>query len=90
MDHAAARGNFGDAAALLNDLAALYDSQERYDAAESCYSRALAILENALGPDHPDVIANVENLTALYRATNREDEALELEGRASLIQAFAR
>jgi tetratricopeptide (TPR) repeat protein len=40
-------------AAVLYNLAALYDTQSRHAEAEPHYKRALAIRDTALGPDHP-------------------------------------
>ncbi len=36
--------------------------------AEPLYKRALAMLEKALGPEHPHVAASLNNLAELYRA----------------------
>ena len=41
---------------------------------------SLAIREKTLAPDHPDVIENLKNLAALYRAMKRDEEA-EILGR---------
>jgi tetratricopeptide (TPR) repeat protein len=78
------------AAGTLNNLAALYYLQGRYAQAEPLYKRSLAIMEKALGPDHPDVALSLENLAALYRATNRMKEAEVLEKRAAAIRAITR
>ena len=51
---------------------------------------SLAIREKALGPDHPSVATSLENLAALYRATERDKEALELEKNAERIRAIKR
>ncbi len=58
--------------------------------AEPLYKRALAIYEEALGPNHPDVATSLENLAALYRASNRGEEAETLEKRAARIRAIQR
>ncbi|PJB97384.1 MAG: tetratricopeptide repeat-containing protein, partial [Nitrospirae bacterium CG_4_9_14_0_8_um_filter_70_14] len=42
------------------------------------------------GPDHPDVATSLENLAALYRATQRIAEAEKLEERAARIRAIKR
>ncbi len=42
-------------ATTLNNLAGLYQAQGRYAEAEPLYKRALAIIEKALGPEHPPV-----------------------------------
>ena len=50
----------------LNNLAALYDNQGKYDEAESLYQRALAIREKVLGSDHPDTAETRNNLAVLH------------------------
>ena len=45
----------------------------RYAEAERLYKRALAIKEKALGPEHPHVASNLNNLAELYRARGRYD-----------------
>ena len=47
----------------------------RYDEAEPIYKRSLAILEKVLGPQHPDIRAALQGLSALYRAQGRNKEA---------------
>ena len=42
--------------------------QGRYPEAEPLLKRSLAILEKALGPDHPNVAASLYNLAGLYHA----------------------
>src|SRR4051812_42749467 len=44
-----------DVATSLSNLAILYRHQGRYAEAEPLHGRALAIREEALGPDRPDV-----------------------------------
>jgi hypothetical protein len=48
-------------------LAVLYNRQGRYAEAEALYKRALAILEKALGPGHPDMATSLNNLAEPYR-----------------------
>ncbi len=61
--------------ASLNNLAALYQAQGRYAEAEPLYRRSLAIVEKALGPDHPDVATILENYADSFRKTGRDTEA---------------
>ncbi len=49
--------------------------------------RALAIRENALGSQHPDVAESLENYATLLRETGRATEASKLETRAEAIRA---
>ncbi len=44
-------------------------------------------MEKALGPEHPDVAATLENYTLMLRALNRHDEAEMMEARAQAIRA---
>ncbi len=74
-------------AALLNNLAGLYQAQGRYPEAEPLYQRSLAITEKALGPEHPHVAQSLENYAALLRQTARADEAERMEARAKAIRA---
>ncbi len=71
----------------LNNLAGLYHRQGRYADAEPLYKRSLAIVEEALGPMHPDFAQSLENYAALLRKTGRDAEAARMETRAKAIRA---
>jgi len=51
------------------------------------YERALAIYEQALGPEHTYVATCLENYAVLLREMRRPKEAGELEARVSAIRA---
>jgi hypothetical protein len=51
-----------DVGTSLNNLAALYRAQAQYAKAGPLYQRARAIREKALGSEHPDVAASLNNL----------------------------
>ncbi len=51
---------------------------------------ALAIVEKALGSEHPSVAASLANYAALLRKTGRSDEAAKMEARAKAIRAQVR
>ncbi len=55
--------------------------------AEPLYRRSLAIWEEALGPEHPNVATSLENYAALLRATGHTAEADKMEARAKAIRA---
>ncbi len=55
--------------------------------AEPLYQHSLAILEKALGPEHPHVATTLENYAELLRKTNRKKKAKKLEARAKAIRA---
>ena len=65
IDLQTAIGQEENLASSLNNLAYLYVSQGRYEAAESLYSRALATLEKMLGADHPNTQTVRKNLELL-------------------------
>ncbi len=71
----------------LNNLAALYQAQDRYAEAELFYSWSLAIYEKALGPEHPDVATSLENYAVLLRKISRRAEAAKMNARAKAIRA---
>ncbi len=65
----------------------MYDDQGRYAEAEPLYKRALAIVEKALGPEHPDLATSLENYAALLRKTGHATLATKMEARAKAIRA---
>ena len=52
---------------------------------DNLLKRSLAILEKALGPDHPDVAVSLNNLGELYRAQGRYAQAEPLYKRSLAI-----
>jgi tetratricopeptide (TPR) repeat protein len=71
-----------DVAHALNDLASLYDTQDRYADAEPLHMQSLAVREKALGPDHPAVATSLNELASLYREQGRYADAEPLQRRA--------
>ena len=58
----------------------------RYAEAEPLYQRSLALREEALGSEHPDLATALNNLAGLYSAQGRNtDEAEALYQRAMAI-----
>ena len=78
-------GGFQRLATSLNNLALLYESQGQYAKAEPLNQRALAIREQALGSDHPDVALSLNNLAGLYRSQGLYAKATPLVQRALAI-----
>ena len=62
-------------ATSLNNLAALYESQGRYEEAEPLYIQALDMRKKLLGEEHPDVATSLNNLAGLYSSQGRYEEA---------------
>jgi len=66
-------------------LAELYRLQGNYGRAELLYKRALAHLEQTLGPEHPYVATILENLTILYCDQGKYNQAEPLYQRTLLL-----
>jgi tetratricopeptide (TPR) repeat protein len=60
-----------------------------YGASEQLCTRALAIAQNTLGPDHLDVARALNNLAVLYMELGRFEEAVPLLRRTLLIRELA-
>ena len=69
----------------LNNLADLRHSQGDLEEAERLYADALARREAALGAEHPETAASVNNLAVLLLELRRHGEALPLLRRAANI-----
>jgi tetratricopeptide (TPR) repeat protein/energy-coupling factor transporter ATP-binding protein EcfA2 len=76
---------FEAAARLLNQAGYYLNERARFPEAEPLFQRALAINEKALGPDHPEVAVNLNNLAELYQAQGRYAQAEPLYRRALAI-----
>ena len=74
-----------DDARELNKRAIELFETGRYSEAIPLVQRALAILEKALGPDHPDVAASLNNLAGLYQDQRRYGDAEPLYKRSLAI-----
>ncbi|OUL17532.1 tetratricopeptide repeat protein, partial [Nostoc sp. 106C] len=64
-----------DVAQSLNNLAALYNSQGRYNEAEPLLIEALAMTKRLFAADHPNVATSLNNLAALYNSQGRYSQA---------------
>ena len=69
----------------VNNLAVVFTAQAKYKEAEGLYKRALAIREQALGPNHADVGQTLNNLALVYLAQAKYTEAAGLFERALAI-----
>lgn len=73
-------------ASALNAMAAVYYAQRQYGKAEPLFRRSLETLEAERGPAHVDLLPALDNLTALYLTTRREERAQEFRRRAAAIR----
>ena len=78
-----------DAAFLLNEMGVYLNVRAQYEEARPYYERALAIREQALGPEHPDVATSLNNLAELYRIQGYYAEAEPYHQRALAIREQA-
>jgi hypothetical protein len=70
-------------ARILVDLAVVYRSDGRYEAAEGLCKRALTIQQNALGAKDAHTIRTMKELAAIYRLEGRTKEADDLLSQAA-------
>ena len=61
----------------VNNLALLYNHQERYDDAEPLYLETLEIRKRLLGDDHPDTLISMSALAKGLSQQGRLDEAAD-------------
>ena len=62
-------------AAFLNDLAMIRLEQNQSDESISLQRKSIQILEDALGPTHPSLVAPYNNLAVIYTKVGRLQEA---------------
>lgn len=62
-----------------NNLAALYQEQGRHAKADPLLQLSLAMMEKALGPNHPEVAKHLLIYAALIRKLNRISEAKAIQ-----------
>lgn len=74
---------------FLNQAAVYCYFRGQYSDSEFLIEQSLAILEKALGPDHPDVAASLNNLAELYREQGKYAEAEPLCRRSLAIRETA-
>ena len=72
--------------AALNNLALSSKAQGKYESALSLYRRALNILKETRGENHPDMAALLNNLALLYQAQGDYKEALLLYQRILQVE----
>jgi tetratricopeptide (TPR) repeat protein len=80
---------FREAARLLNQTAYYLRERALFVEAEPLYQFSLAILEKALGPDHPDFATGLNNLASLYDDQGKYGEAEPLYRRSLAIREQA-
>jgi len=72
-------------AALLDNLAALYEAEMLYAKAQPLYSRALDLRVKEFGARHPEVVNSLINLALIYDALGDYGAAEKMDARATEI-----
>ncbi|SRR5712692_1303939 len=85
LEEAEARRSDDLVAKTLDRLAELFYEQGRYAEAEPLLRRALKILENAFGPEHPQVAISANHLGHVLEAREQLGEAEALYARSLAI-----
>ena len=80
--------NHLDVARTQTNLALLTNHLGRFNEAEFLYKRALTSVEQSLRLFHADVAVILENLSLLYKDTNREQLSNKLHRRVLEIRAM--
>jgi CHAT domain-containing protein len=62
-------------AAIMNNLAGMYQQMGQYSKAEPLLQRSLKIYEDKFGKHHPEVAQSLTNLAALYQAMGQHAKA---------------
>ena len=70
----------------LNNLALLYTQLSRFSEAEHCFKRSVAIWKEAVGVYNQEMALRFHNLAALYYSEGLEEEGVDAERQASIIQ----
>ena len=69
------------------DVAEIYVTQHNFSQAEPLFVRSIAINEEDLGPNHPEVVATLNSLAEVYIKTDRAAEARKIEDRLRAIES---
>jgi tetratricopeptide (TPR) repeat protein len=85
VNYAVSAGIFEPTTRLMGRLAVFFQAKALDSEAEPLMRRALAIDEQSLGPEHPDVATHLNNLAHLLQNTSRLTEAEQLIRRALAI-----
>ncbi len=72
-------------AALLDNLAALYEAEMLYAKAQPLYRRALDLRAKEYGARHPEVVNSLINLALIYDALGDYAAAKKMDARATEI-----
>lgn len=72
----------GDIAELNNNLAFIYESEEKYDRAETCFLDALKSCYEELGSNHKQTAGYYNNVGSFYFKLGHDEQAGKMHGEA--------
>jgi CHAT domain-containing protein/Tfp pilus assembly protein PilF len=72
----------------LDNLATAYYHKGDYAKATSLFQQTIALQERALGNTHPDLARSLKGLSYVYRATDKIEQAIDLQTRANQIEEY--
>ncbi|CAM9733325.1 unnamed protein product [Scytosiphon promiscuus] len=75
-----------DVASVYSDLGLLYELQAKFTEAEPLLEKSQAIIEKALGPDHSEMAASLNNRAGLLESQGKYAEAEPLYERCQAIE----
>jgi tetratricopeptide (TPR) repeat protein len=70
----------------LSSVASIHNSMGSHEEAKTLHERALAIREQTLGPEHPNIATSLNNLAGVYSLKGAFDDATPLYERALAIR----
>ena len=59
----------------MNNLAVLFKSQGKYEAAEPLYIETLRLRKKVLGAEHPETLSSMNNLAVLFKSQGKYEAA---------------
>jgi beta-galactosidase GanA len=72
-------GRHPDTLTAMNNLARLYNYEDKYEEAEPLFVACLAMRKEELGDRHPDTVDSMNRLVALYTKQGRLDDAKNVQ-----------
>ena len=66
----------------MNNLAAVLNSQGKYEEAEQMHRQTLQLKEKVLGKEHPSTLTSINNLAAVLNSQGKYEEAEQIHRQA--------
>ena len=66
----------------MNNLANVYTSERKYEQAEALYKPVLEARRRILGPEHPDTLSTLSDMTSMYQRAGKLAQAESYAGQS--------